>query len=98
MAEEKTQATGTATMDAPGENTVEVVFLPEGKTVQFECGKLPYKDHGKEQSILDVTLNNAIWLDHACGCNSTCNTYHWFVRRSAQTPPTLDHHQPHPTT
>ena len=37
-------------MDAPAvkssENTVEVTFLPEGKTVTFEHGKLPYKDHG----------------------------------------------------
>ena len=50
MAEEKNQAT--ATMDAAGENTVEVTFLPEGKTVTFEHGKLPYKDHGKEESRL----------------------------------------------
>lgn len=48
MSEEKTQGTGTTTMDAPGENTVEVTFLPEGKTVTFEHGKLPYKDHGKK--------------------------------------------------
>ena len=42
----------------PGQthNTVQVTFLPEGKTVQFENGKLPYEYHGKEQSILDVAL------------------------------------------
>ena len=57
MADEKTQGAGTATEDAPGENTVQVTFLPEGKTVQFEHGKLPYEDHGKEESILDVALN-----------------------------------------
>ena len=48
MADEKTQGAGTATEEAPGENTVQVTFLPEGKTVQFEHGKLPYEDHGKE--------------------------------------------------
>ena len=37
MAEEKNQ--GTATMDAAGENTVEVTFLPEGKTVSFEASR-----------------------------------------------------------
>jgi ferredoxin, 2Fe-2S len=51
-------------MDAPpaenNENTVEVTFLPEGKTVTFEHGKLPYKDHGKEESLLDVALNFGI--------------------------------------
>ena len=56
MAEHKTQGAGAATVDAPGENTVQVTFLPEGKTVQFEHGKLPYKDHGKEESLLDVAL------------------------------------------
>ena len=57
MADEKTQGAGTSTEDAPGENTVQVTFLPEGKTVQFENGKLPYEYHGKEQSLLDVALN-----------------------------------------
>jgi len=60
MSEEKTHGTGTTTVDAPGENTVEVTFLPEGKTVTFEHGKLPYKDHGKEESLLDVALNYGI--------------------------------------
>ena len=58
MAENKTEGAGAATVDAPGENGVQVTFLPEGKTVQFEHGKLPYKDHGKEESLLDVALNN----------------------------------------
>ncbi len=80
MAEEKTQSGGTATIEAPGENTVEVVFMPGGKTVQFEHGKLPYKDHGKEQSILDVALNNGVRLDHACGGNCACTTCHVWVK------------------
>jgi 2Fe-2S ferredoxin len=54
MADEKHQSAGAATVDAPGENTVQVTFLPEGKTVTFEHGNLPYKDHGKEESLLDV--------------------------------------------
>ena len=83
MAEEKTQSAGTATIDPPRENTVEVVFMPEGKTVQFEHGRLPYKDHGKEQSILDVALNNNIRLDHACGGNCACTTCHVWVKEGA---------------
>ena len=50
MSEKKTQGAGAATVDSPGENTVEVTFLPEGKTVTFEHGKLPYKDHGKPKN------------------------------------------------
>jgi ferredoxin, 2Fe-2S len=81
MAEQKTQGAGAATVDAPGDNTVQVTFLPEGKTVQFEHGKLPYKDHGKEESLLDVALNNGIRLDHACGGNCACTTCHVIVRQ-----------------
>jgi ferredoxin, 2Fe-2S len=84
MADEKTQGAGTLTEDAPGENTVQVTFLPEGKTVEFENGKLPYEDHGKEQSILDVALNNHIPLDHACGGNNACTTCHIWVREGAE--------------
>ena len=65
------------------ENTVEVTFLPEGKTVTFEHGKLPYKDHGKEESLLDVALNFGIHLDHACGGNCACTTCHIWVKEGA---------------
>ncbi len=66
-----------------GENTVEVTFLPEGKTVTFEHGKLPYKDHGKEESLLDVALNFGVHLDHACGGNCACTTCHIWVKEGA---------------
>ena len=85
MADDKTKSTGTtATIDAPGENTVQVTFLPDGKTVQFEHGNLPYKDHGKKQSLLDVALNNGIRLDHACGGNCACTTCHIWVKEGAE--------------
>ncbi|MFZ0864441.1 MAG: 2Fe-2S iron-sulfur cluster-binding protein, partial [Candidatus Sulfotelmatobacter sp.] len=90
MAEEKTQGAGTLTEDAPGENTVQVTFLPEGKTVQFENGKLPYEDHGKEQSLLDVALNFGIPLDHACGGNCACTTCHIWVKEGAENLSAMD--------
>jgi len=82
MAEEKTHGAGTATeeAEAPGENTVQLTFLPEGKTVQFEHGKLPYEDHGKEESILDIALNYGVPLDHACGGNCACTTCHVWIK------------------
>ena len=64
MANEKTQGTGAATEEAPGENTVQITFLPEGKTVQFEHGKLPYSHHGKPESFLDVAKNLHVPLEH----------------------------------
>lgn len=84
MAGEKTQGAGTLTIEAPGENTIQVTFLPEGKTIQFENGRLPYEDHGKEQSLLDVALNFGIPLDHACGGNCACTTCHIWVKEGAE--------------
>jgi 2Fe-2S ferredoxin len=83
MAEEKKQSGAIATVEA-GENTVQLTFLPEGKTVEFEHDKLPYKDHGKEQSILDVALNYGVRLDHACGGNCACTTCHVWVKEGAE--------------
>jgi len=84
MADEKTQGAGTATEEALGENTVQITFLPEGKTVTFEHGKLPYEDHGKEESILDIALNFGVPLDHACGGNCACTTCHVWVKEGAE--------------
>jgi ferredoxin, 2Fe-2S len=84
MSDSKSQTAGVAMASAPGENTVEVTFLPEGKTVSFEHGKLPYQDHGKEESILDVALNHGIRLDHACGGNCACTTCHIWVKEGAE--------------
>ena len=91
MAEDKIkQSGGTATDEAPGPNTVRVTFLPEGKTVEFEHGKLPYKDHGKPQSILDVAMNNNIFLDHACGGNCACTTCHVWVKEGKESLSEMD--------
>jgi 2Fe-2S ferredoxin len=57
-----------------------VTFLPIGKTVEFEFGKLPYKGHGKPESLLDIALNFGIHLEHACGGNCACTTCHVVVK------------------
>ncbi|MGI8961023.1 MAG: 2Fe-2S iron-sulfur cluster-binding protein [Bryobacteraceae bacterium] len=56
-----------------------VTFLPEDKTVEFEEGKLPYGNHGKPASILDVALNFNVHLEHACGGSCACTTCHVIV-------------------
>lgn len=57
-----------------------VTILPEGKTVEFESGHLPYADHGLPESILDVCLNSGIPLEHACGGSCACTTCHVIVK------------------
>ena len=56
-----------------------VTFLPENKTVEFVSGKLPYDDHGKPESILDVAMNLGVHLEHACGGSCACTTCHVVV-------------------
>ena len=55
-------------------------FLPEGKTVEFEYGAMPYDHHGKPMSFLDVAENHDIFLDHACGGACACTTCHIWVK------------------
>jgi len=57
-----------------------VTFANLNKTVEFESGKLPYQEHGKPESILDVALNFGIQLEHACGGVCACTTCHVHVK------------------
>jgi len=84
MSDEKTQGGATATEEALGQNTVRLTFLPENKTFEFEHGKLPYQDHGKPESILDVAMNFGLHLEHACGGNCACTTCHVVVKKGKE--------------
>src|SRR5512138_1536793 len=57
-----------------------LTILPEGRTVEFESGQLPYAEHGKPESILDVCMNFGIHLEHACGGSCACTTCHVVVK------------------
>jgi 2Fe-2S ferredoxin len=58
-----------------------VTFVNFDRTVEFESGKLPYDDHGKPESILDVAMNFGINLEHACGGSCACTTCHVVVKQ-----------------
>ena len=64
----------------PAEKLVRATFLPEGKTVEFEFGAMPYQHHGKPMSFLDVAENNDVFLDHACGGVCACSTCHVLIK------------------
>ena len=68
----------------PAENMVRVTFKPEGKTVEFPFGALPYDGHGEPMSILDVAENYGIFLDHACGGVCACTTCHVHVTEGSK--------------
>ncbi|MCC7235790.1 MAG: 2Fe-2S iron-sulfur cluster binding domain-containing protein [Bryobacterales bacterium] len=41
---------------------------------------MPYSEHGKRGSILDVCLNHGAHLEHACGGSCACTTCHVIVK------------------
>ena len=67
----------------PPEKLVRVTFLPEGKTVEFEFGTMPYDHHGRPMSFLDVAENHDVFLDHACGGSCACTTCHLWIKEGA---------------
>jgi ferredoxin, 2Fe-2S len=62
-----------------------VTVLPEGRTIEFDLEKLPFQEHGKPASILDVCLNFGIHLEHACGGNCACTTCHVILKEKTDT-------------
>ena len=62
-----------------------VTFIIDGEphTVEFQAGSLPYSNHGKPESLLDIAKNHDIPLEHACGGNCACTTCHVIVRQGA---------------
>jgi 2Fe-2S ferredoxin len=68
----------------PAPDMVRVTFMPEGRTVEFKYGTLPYDQHGKPMSFLDVAENFNIFLDHACGGSCACTTCHIWLEAGAE--------------
>ena len=62
---------------------MKVTFIIDGEptTVEFDPAVLPYQRHGLPGSLLDIALNFAIPLEHACGGNAACTTCHVIVRQ-----------------
>lgn len=59
-----------------------VTFLPANLSYEYESGKLPYAEHGKPESLLDVALHFGFHLEHACGGNCACTTCHVVVKQN----------------
>lgn len=63
---------------------VKVTFLPLGKTIEVDLDAMPYKEHGKQGSFLDIALNHGIHLEHACGGNCACTTCHVVIKQGKE--------------
>jgi ferredoxin, 2Fe-2S len=60
---------------------VKITFLPSNQTVEFDLDDLPYREHGRPKSFLDVAENFGLHLEHACGGNCACTTCHVVVKQ-----------------
>ena len=63
-----------------------VTFIIDGEShvVEFERGQLPFSNHGKPESFLDVAKHFHLPLEHACGGNCACTTCHVIIRSGAE--------------
>jgi 2Fe-2S ferredoxin len=57
-----------------------LTLLPAKITYEFDLETLPYHEHGKPKSILDIGLTEGFHVEHACGGNCACTTCHVVVK------------------
>lgn len=62
------------------EGVPKVTFLPANVTIEFDPATMPYFEHGKKGSLLDIALNHGVHLEHACGGSCACTTCHVIVK------------------
>jgi 2Fe-2S ferredoxin len=70
-----------------------VTFLPSNIVAQFELHHLPYKEHGRRGSILDVALNFGVPLEHTCGGNCACTACHVVIRAGEENLSEMDDYE-----
>ena len=58
-----------------------LTILPANITIEFDPETMPYHEHGKKCSVLDICLENGIHLEHACGGSCACTTCHVIVKK-----------------
>lgn len=58
-----------------------MTFLPSGDSFEFDLASLPYGEHGKPKSFLDVAEHFGFHLEHACGGSCACTTCHVVVKK-----------------
>jgi len=47
--------------------------------IEVDPAEIPYGDHGRPGSLLDIALAHGIAIDHACGGVCACSTCHVIV-------------------
>jgi 2Fe-2S ferredoxin len=58
---------------------IKITVLPENRIVEVDPSKMPYADHGRPGSFLDIFMNHGVEIEHACGGSCACTTCHLIV-------------------
>ena len=80
----KAKAAGLPPMEAPGAEHGSGYLPSRQQDLRVRTRKLPYLEHGKPESILDVAMNFGMHLEHACGGNCACTTCHVVVKKGKE--------------
>ena len=72
----------------PADKLVRVTFQPEGRTVEFEFGAMPYEHHGKPMSFLDVAETTASFsiTPAAASAPAPLVTFGYRIKRASARP------------
>ena len=53
--------------------------------IEVDPAKIPYDEHGRPGSLLEIALGNGVEIDHACGGVCGCATCHVVVKEGLET-------------
>ncbi|HVP10451.1 MAG TPA: 2Fe-2S iron-sulfur cluster-binding protein [Phycisphaerae bacterium] len=73
-------------VELPRQGYTLIVIGEEGQehSIAVDPARMPYGEHGRPGSILDICLGNGLELDHACGGVCACATCHVHVLEGAE--------------
>jgi 2Fe-2S ferredoxin len=72
------------TVEPGGRQSFRVTFRPMNRTVEVDPRAVPFGDHGRPGSILDIALHHGIEIGHACGGVCACATCHVIVHEGLE--------------
>lgn len=64
-----------------------ITYIDEARqehVIEVDPAKLPYDDHGRPGSLLEIALGHGVEIDHACGGVCGCATCHVVVREGLE--------------
>ena len=64
-----------------------ITYIDEARekhVIEVDPARIPYDDHGRPGSLLEIALGNGVEIDHACGGVCGCATCHVIVEEGLE--------------